>query len=193
MNNKSFQNRLFFKKHKNTQKTLIFFLTICPYPVIFTAAKIIGVLMEDLVCPKCNAPLDEKELRKSLVCPHCKTNLRDAKYLDFLELLMFHDIVDDIDFFDVNLYRDEIIKDDREDYDEPDIDPSKFEKHKEVWDEFEDDMELKKGLVEDADIEDEAWNIFDPDVLVDEDWEEENGNTHDDKPAPKTQKRKKKK
>jgi hypothetical protein len=135
--------------------------------------------MEDLVCPECGAALNEDELRESLACKHCKTKLRDPKYLDFLELLVYNDIVDDIDFFDMSLYGDEILKDEREDYDEPDIDPSKFEKHKEVWDEFEDDIELKEGLKEDGDIEEEAWNIFDPDVPVDDDWDEDEENADD--------------
>ena len=60
--------------------------------------------MEDLVCPECNAPLKEEDLKQSLVCPNCKTNLRDSKYLDFLELLVYYDIIDDIDFFDMSLY-----------------------------------------------------------------------------------------
>ncbi len=129
--------------------------------------------MEDLVCPECGSALNEADLRETLACKNCKTNLRDPKYLDFLELLVYNDIVDDIDFFDMSLYGDEILKDEREDYDEPDPDPSKFEKRKEVWDEFEDDIELKEGLRDDNDIEDEAWNIFDPDVPVDDDWDEE--------------------
>ncbi|PIS30714.1 MAG: hypothetical protein COT43_01150 [Candidatus Marinimicrobia bacterium CG08_land_8_20_14_0_20_45_22] len=130
--------------------------------------------MEDLVCPECNHPLKEEDLKKSLICPHCKTNLRDPKYLDFLELLVFHDIVEDIDFFDMSLYGEEMLKSEREDYDEPDIDPSKFEKRKEVWDEFEDDTELNESLSEEAEAED-PWKLFGNDNLPNEDeWDEEN-------------------
>jgi len=128
--------------------------------------------MEDLVCPECNAPLEEKDLRESLVCKHCKTNLRDPKYLDFLELLVYHDIVDDIDFFDMSLYGDQILKEGREDYDEPEIDPAKFEKRKEIWDEFEDDIELQEDISEEENINNEAWNLFNPEVPAD-DWEED--------------------
>ncbi|MCD6204629.1 MAG: hypothetical protein J7L22_03095 [Candidatus Marinimicrobia bacterium] len=129
--------------------------------------------MEDLVCPECGASLKEEDLRKALVCKNCKTKLRDPKYIDFLELLVYNDVVDDIDFFDMSLYGDEILKDEREDYDEPDIDPAKFEKRKEVWDEFEDDIELKEGLHDDIDIEEDAWDIIDPEVLEEDEFDED--------------------
>jgi hypothetical protein len=130
--------------------------------------------MEDLVCPECGAPLKEEELKESLICPHCKTNLRDSKYLDFLELLVYYDIVDDIDFFDMSLYGEEMLKNEREDYDEPDIDPSKFEKKKEVWDEFEDDIELNENLSEETEETEDPWNLVDNDIPFEDDWNEEN-------------------
>lgn len=136
--------------------------------------------MEDLVCPECGAPLEEEQLKENLYCKHCKTKLRDPKYIDFLELLVYHDVVDDIDFFDMSLYGEEILKEEREDYDEPDIDPSKFEKRKDVWDEFEDDIELREGLAEDSEIEDEAWDIFTDDVPLDDEWEEDEENNNDE-------------
>lgn len=132
--------------------------------------------MEDLVCPECGAALIEADLREALVCKNCKTKLRDPKYINFLELLVFNDVVDDIDFFDMSLYGNEIMKSEREDYDEPDIDPAKFEKRKEVWDEFEDDIELKEGLKKGSDIEDEAWNIFDDEVLNDDESDGKSNN-----------------
>jgi len=132
--------------------------------------------MEDLVCPECNVPLSEEELRHSLTCPNCKTNLRDSKYLDFLELLVYYDIVDDIDFFDMSLYGEEMLKNEREDYDEPDIDPSKFEKRKEVWDEFEDDVELNEDLAEEIEESEDPWNLSDNDIPFEDDWGEDNDN-----------------
>ncbi len=128
--------------------------------------------MEDLVCPECGEPLKEGQLKSSLQCPQCKTNLRSPKYLDFLELLVYHDIVDDIDFFDMSLYGDEILKEEREDYDEPDIDPSKYEKHKEVWDEFEDELEREKSIEEDT-VDEDAWDIFSGDIEIEDDWDDE--------------------
>ncbi|MCK9561063.1 MAG: hypothetical protein PHC43_03970 [Candidatus Marinimicrobia bacterium] len=132
--------------------------------------------MEDLVCPECNAPLTEEGLKKSLTCPNCKTNLRDSKYLDFLELLVYYDIVDDIDFFDMSLYGEEMLKNEREDYDEPDIDPSKFEKRKEVWDEFEDDIELNENLAEEIDDSEDPWNLSDHDIPFEDDWGDDKDN-----------------
>ncbi|MFH1213017.1 MAG: hypothetical protein V1681_02945 [Candidatus Neomarinimicrobiota bacterium] len=126
--------------------------------------------MEDLVCPVCNSPLTEEGLKQSLTCPNCKTNLRDSKYLDFLELLVFYDIVDDIDFFDMSLYGEEMLKNEREDYDEPEIDPSKFEKRKEVWDEFEDDIELNESLSEEAADTEDPWNLSGNDIPFEDDW-----------------------
>ena len=126
--------------------------------------------MEDLVCPECGGPLSEENLKHSLVCPNCRKNLRDPKYLDFLELLVYYDIVDDIDFFDMNLYGDEIIQEEREDYDEPDVDPSKYEKHKEVWDEFEDELEREENIQEESESDD-VWNIVDGHLQLDEDDE----------------------
>lgn len=137
--------------------------------------------MEDLVCPECGAALNEADLRENLVCKHCKTKLRDPKYIDFLELLVYNDIVDDIDFFDMSLYGEEILKEEREDYDEPDIDPSKFEKRKEVWDEFEDDIELNEGLQDDSDIEEEAWDIIDPEVLEEDDIDDFDDDDYNDR------------
>jgi len=130
--------------------------------------------MEDLVCPECNAPLKEEDLKKSLVCPNCKTNLRDSKYLDFLELLVYYDIIDDIDFFDMSLYGKEMLEREHEDFDEEEIDPSKFEKKKEVWDEFEDDLELNENLTEEIESSDDAWDLSDTDIPFEDEWDEDN-------------------
>ena len=63
--------------------------------------------MDDLLCPACALELTEEVLKKSLVCPHCKTKFRNQKYVDFLELLVFYDIVEDLDFMDINVYGEE--------------------------------------------------------------------------------------
>ncbi len=150
--------------------------------------------MEDLACPECGQPLSEEQLKKSLICPHCKKNLRNPKYLNFLELLVFYDIVDDIDFFDMSLYGDEMLKEELEDYDEPEIDPSKFEKRKEVWDEFEEELEREKSLQNEN--EEDAWNIFGDNIAIIDDWEDESHednsvNESSDKPKKKPKKKKK--
>jgi len=119
--------------------------------------------MEDLACPACGENIKEEDLQKALVCPKCKTKLKNPKYIDFLELLVYYDIVDDIDFFDMNVYGDEIMSFDREEYDELDLSPDDFEATKEVWNEFEDDAELNDTHSSDTIIQ-SSWNIFEDEV-----------------------------
>ena len=64
--------------------------------------------IEGLICPACAGELKEDQLKNQLVCPHCKTNLKQKKFLAFLEYLMMVGIVSDLDFFDETLYGDEI-------------------------------------------------------------------------------------
>ena len=53
---------------------------------------------EGLICPACSNSIDEKALTNQLICSHCKTNLKDKKYLAFVEFLMLHISVD------INMY-----------------------------------------------------------------------------------------
>ena len=77
--------------------------------------------MEDIVCPNCGEELSEERLAKSLICPHCATNLKNKKYMDFLEFLMVAEIVQDIDFFDESVYGDEYLRFEESDYDDKDL------------------------------------------------------------------------
>mgnify|MGYP000905563101 CR=1 FL=1 len=45
-------------------------------------------MLEGIICPVCESTLEELDLRASLTCVSCKTDLRDRKFLDFLEYLM---------------------------------------------------------------------------------------------------------
>ena len=64
---------------------------------------------EGLICPNCSGELNEEQIKKgNLKCPHCKVNIKQKKYLAFLEYLMMNGIIEDIDFFDKTLYGDEI-------------------------------------------------------------------------------------
>jgi len=123
--------------------------------------------MDDLVCPACGFELNEEGLRESLVCPHCKTKFRNRKYADFLELLVYHDIVEDVDFMDLNVYGDEMMVMNEDDSEELDLTPDEFDAKNEIWNEFEDDTELNEGLDEDT-IEQESWNIFEDEVAIDD-------------------------
>ena len=42
-------------------------------------------MLEGIICPVCETTLEELDLRASLSCISCKTDLRDRKFLDFLE------------------------------------------------------------------------------------------------------------
>lgn len=120
--------------------------------------------LEGIICPECKVPLDEKQLKGSLVCPNCKTDLKTPKYLDFIEYLVANGIVSDIDFFDTELYSEEIERLDPSDQEE--IDPQDYEKRKESFSLFEDDVE-KVGEEEEAEDMD-VWEG------LEEDWEEFN-------------------
>lgn len=119
--------------------------------------------LEGIICPECSVPLHEDQLRESLICPSCKTDLKTPKYLDFIEYLVANGIVSDIDFFDTKLYSDEIERLDPSDQEE--VDPQDYEKKKESFSLFEEEVEA----VEEQEEEDiDAWEG------LEEDWEEFN-------------------
>ena len=45
-------------------------------------------MLEGIICPACENTIDEIDLKDSLKCPHCSTDLKNRRYLDFLEFLM---------------------------------------------------------------------------------------------------------
>ncbi len=96
---------------------------------------------EGLICPECSAPLQEEDIKESLVCIHCKTDLQNAKYLDFIEYLVANGIVKDIDFFDMKIYKDEIERLDPTDQEEVEtVEKDSTEEH-DVWEGLEEDWE----------------------------------------------------
>jgi hypothetical protein len=121
-------------------------------------------MLEGIICPACESTLEEEDLKESLVCVNCKTDLKDRKYLDFLEYLMTNGIVDNLDFFDTEVYSEEIER--LEPSDEEDVDPAEFEKKKDTFSFYENEMEIEQ---EDDDIKD-----FDEFEGINEDWEDFN-------------------
>ncbi|UCH11393.1 MAG: hypothetical protein JSU61_05760, partial [Fidelibacterota bacterium] len=116
-------------------------------------------------CPACNEPLDEEEIAKSLVCPHCRTNLKDKKYLDFVEFLMAQGIVTDMDFFDQALYGDDVVYEpDIEELDE--TDPNEFERIDQQMQNLDEDIELNEVTTDEEEFR--QWEG------IEEDWEEFN-------------------
>jgi len=122
-------------------------------------------MLEGIICPNCEAPLKEEDLKEKLVCVHCKTDLKDRKYLDFLEYLMTNGIVENLDFFDEDVYSEDIER--LEPDEEEDIDPSKFEKKKDLLSFYENEH-IQNNI--DGDL---------PEVIeefkgIEEDWEDFN-------------------
>jgi len=120
---------------------------------------------EGIVCPECTLPLLDTQLAESLVCPGCRTDLKTEKYLDFIEYLVANGIVEDIDFFDTELYKNEIERLDPSDQEE--VDPQDYEKKKDTFSLFENEVEKmvdKKDTLEEID----EWEG------LEEDWEDFN-------------------
>ncbi|NOZ08340.1 MAG: hypothetical protein GXO91_05630 [FCB group bacterium] len=125
--------------------------------------------IEGLICPACSTPISEEDLRKKLYCPKCKKNLKQKKYLAFLEFLMMQGIVANLDFFDKKLYGDEIKKSPEIDELKDETDPNEYEDKKLKFEQYEDDMELKvEPEEEEDDLETNVWSA------IDEDWMEFN-------------------
>jgi hypothetical protein len=124
-------------------------------------------MLEGIICPVCESTLEEVDLKESLVCKHCKTDLKDRKFLDFLEYLMTNGIVENLDFFDVEVYSEDVERLDPDE--EEDVDPSEFEKKKDTFSLYETEMEMYKEQQNQDDIKN--YEDFEG---IEEDWEEFN-------------------
>lgn len=121
-------------------------------------------MLEGIICPICESTLEEGDLRKSLTCKFCKTDLKNRKYLDFLEYLMTHGIVENLDFFDAGVYSEDIERLEAED--EEDVDPSEFERKKDTFSLYENEM--------DGQPQEDDSPVYDEFEGIEEDWEEFN-------------------
>ena len=121
-------------------------------------------MLEGIICPVCESTLDDEHLRESLVCEFCRTDLKDRKYLDFLEYLMTNGIVKNLDFFDIEVYSEDIERLSPEDEEEGD--PADFEKKKDNFNFYENEMVHKSKDDDEVDYKE-----FDG---LNEDWEEFN-------------------
>ena len=122
-------------------------------------------MLEGIICPVCETPMDEDSLRESLTCNSCKTDLKDRKFLDFLEYLMANGIVSDLDFFDASVYSEDIER--LEPEDEEDIDVTEYEKKKDTFSLYENEMIPQQ----EDDDDDTQYEEFEG---IEEDWEEFN-------------------
>ena len=126
-------------------------------------------MLEGIICPVCESTLDEIDLKESLTCKSCKNDLRDRKHLDFLEYLMTNGIVEDLDFFDADVYSEDIER--RDPSDEEDVDPAEFEKRKETFSLFENEIEQQKSREQEKEKKVIDYEEFEG---IEEDWEEFN-------------------
>tara|TARA_B100000029_G_scaffold299620_1_gene292568 strand:+ start:123 stop:509 length:387 start_codon:yes stop_codon:yes gene_type:complete len=121
-------------------------------------------MLEGIICPVCESTLDDTQLKESLVCVFCRTDLKDRKFLDFLEYLMTNGIVKNLDFFDIEVYSEDIERLSPED--EEEVDPADFEKKKDNFNFYENEVVHNNKKDDEPDYEE-----FDG---LNEDWEEFN-------------------
>ena len=129
-------------------------------------------MLEGIICPACEATIEEAEILESLTCKNCKTDLKDRRFLDFLEFLMANGLVKDLDFFDQKVYSEDVER--LEPDDEEDVDPNDFEKKKDIFSLYEQEMEMYKQKAEDEEIK--GYEDFEG---IEDEWED--FNRRDDK------------
>ena len=121
---------------------------------------------EGLICPACSNQLDESILEENIICPHCNTNLKQKKFLAFLEYLMMQGLVTNINFFDQTIYGDEIkvTVEEKEQHDE--TNPDDYEDKTSNMDLIEETPDLKEVTTDEEEFR--HWEG------IEEDWEEFN-------------------
>ena len=124
-------------------------------------------MLEGIICPACEATIEEADILESLTCKNCKTDLKDRRFLDFLEFLMANGLVKDLDFFDQKVYSEDVER--LEPDDEEDVDPNDFEKKKDIFSLYEQEMEMYKQKAEDEEIK--GYEDFEG---IEEEWEDFN-------------------
>ena len=127
---------------------------------------------EGLICPACSNPLDESILEVNMICPHCRTNLKQKKFLAFLEYLMMQGLVTNIDFFDQTLYGDEIKVTQEEKEQKDETNPDDYEDKASNMDLIEETPDLKEVTTDEEEFR--HWEG------LEEDWEEFNRKENSD-------------
>ena len=121
---------------------------------------------EGLICPACSNQLDESILEENMICPNCSTNLKQKKFLAFLEYLMMQGLVTNIDFFDQTIYGDEIKVTEEEKEQKDDTNPDDYEDKSSNMDLIEETPDLKEVTTDEEEFR--HWEG------LEEDWEEFN-------------------
>ena len=95
--------------------------------------------VDEVISPCCDEEIKTSEIGASLKCPLCKANLKQRIYLPFLEYLMENGHVENLDFFDLDLY-----SQDKESLDSEDeeLERDKYETKKDSLNIYEDDSKF---------------------------------------------------
>lgn len=95
--------------------------------------------VDEVISPCCDEEIKTSEIGPSLKCPLCKANLKQRIYLPFLEYLMENGHVENLDFFDLDLY-----SQDKESLDSEDeeLELDKYETKKDSLNIYEDDSKF---------------------------------------------------
>ena len=118
--------------------------------------------VDEILSPCCDEEIRVAAIGDKLKCPLCKTNLKQRAFLPFLEYLMENGHVENLDFFDLDLYNQ-----DKESLDSQDeeLDLDKYEVKKDSLNIYEDDNRLgKPTAVSETSIDESAlsndWTKF---------------------------------
>jgi hypothetical protein len=95
--------------------------------------------VDEVISPCCDEEIKTSQIGASLKCPLCKANLKQRIYLPFLEYLMENGHVENLDFFDLDLY-----SQDKESLDSEDeeLELDKYETKKDSLNIYEDDSKF---------------------------------------------------
>ena len=95
--------------------------------------------VDEVISPCCDEEIKTSQIGASLKCPLCKANLKQRIYLPFLEYLMENGHVENLDFFDLDLY-----SQDKENLDSEDeeLDLDKYETKNDSLNIYEDDSKF---------------------------------------------------
>tara|TARA_B100000427_G_scaffold74292_1_gene60357 strand:- start:2189 stop:2593 length:405 start_codon:yes stop_codon:yes gene_type:complete len=109
--------------------------------------------IDEVLSPCCDEEIKVSEIGKKLKCPLCSTNLKQRAFLPFLEYLMENGHVENLDFFDLDLYNQD--KETLETEDE-DLHLDKYEVKKDSLNIYEEDKKFDNSDSETKDSIDES-------------------------------------
>ena len=95
--------------------------------------------VDEVISPCCDEEIKTSDIGVKLKCPLCKANLKQRVYLPFLEYLMENGHVENLDFFDLDLYSQDKEALDSED---EELDLDKYEVKKDSLNIYEDDSKF---------------------------------------------------